>query len=141
MRYLITLALLVPLAVNAAGIHKWVDADGNVSYGDTPPPNAQSQNVRVQSPPSNPGRSLPRLGTQGEQEAESAGGGEPETASSSSNDPNEIACTNARQDLRVINRSTRIKLRTSDGEERYLTPEEIAERKTRAEADIEQYRN
>ena len=43
------LALYAPLL--AAGIQKWTDANGNVHYGDAPPPGANTQSVRVNAPP------------------------------------------------------------------------------------------
>jgi hypothetical protein len=50
---LIALALLcAPSLLMAAKIYKWVDADGNVHYGERPPSNqAQELNIR-QAPPS-----------------------------------------------------------------------------------------
>jgi hypothetical protein len=35
--------------VSAAGIQKWVDADGNTHYGDIPPIGNSSEQVRVNS--------------------------------------------------------------------------------------------
>ena len=144
MRYLFFLSIVIfSTSIQAGSIHKWVDEDGNVHYGDAPPVTAKTESVRVQSAPTNPGRSLPRLNNQGGEAAGSestnagstaAGGGVPA-------DQAKIACDQARDDLKVINRSSRIKLRTADGGERYLTTEEIAQRKQQAEADIQQFCN
>ncbi len=139
MRYLIFLIpVLLSASVSAGTIHKWVDEEGNVHYGDAPPVKAKTESVRVQSAPSNPGRALPRLNNQAQ---EAAGSGAPETAGAADvpADQAKIACDQAREDLQVINRSSRIKLRTADGGERYLSTEEIAERKERAEADVKQF--
>jgi Domain of unknown function (DUF4124) len=46
------IALCAPLM--AAGVQKWTDAEGNVHYGDAPPPGAATQSIRVNAPP--PGR-------------------------------------------------------------------------------------
>jgi hypothetical protein len=35
----------------AAGVQKWTDAQGNVHYGDAPPPGASIESVRVNAPP------------------------------------------------------------------------------------------
>lgn len=51
---MILLALCAPLM---AGVQKWTDAEGNVHYGDAPPPGAATQRVSVNAPP--PGRSQP----------------------------------------------------------------------------------
>mgnify|MGYP001031532319 CR=1 FL=1 len=45
------LTLGVAMAATAEGIHKWVDAEGNVHYGDRPPATVEAQtlDIRVQS--------------------------------------------------------------------------------------------
>ena len=138
MRYLICLALIISMPLHAGAIKKWIDEDGNVHYGDAPPVSAKTQDVRVQRAPTNPGKALPRLGGSGS-ETEASG----TTASANPEDVPEdqakIACDQAQEDLKVINRSSRIKLRQSDGTERYLSTEEIEERKATAEADIERF--
>ena len=136
MRYLICLTLLISMPLQAGAIKKWVDEDGNVHYGDAPPVTAKTEDVRVLSAPSNPGRALPRLST--------TPGADQNTGTAASNnevpeDQARIACEQAQEDLKVINRSSRIKLRAADGSERYLSTEEIAERKEQAEADIERF--
>ena len=142
MRYLIWLIpVLLSASVTAGSIHKWVDEDGNVHYGDAPPVTAKTESVRVQSAPSNPGRSLPRL-SQPDGEGESAG-----TTAAADNagpvpkDQAKIACDQAREDLKVIKNSSRIKLRSADGSTRYMTTEEIEQRKQQAEADVSQFCN
>ena len=129
MRFAIVPILLLAGAVHAGSIHKWVDEEGNVHYGDAPPVSAKTENVRVLSAPSNPGRALPRLGDSGDDQ-DAAGG---TTAATSDDtvpaDQAKIACEQAQEDLAVINRSSRIKLRAADGSERYLSTEEISERK------------
>ena len=139
MRYLIYLALLASTSLTAGSIHKWTDADGNVFYGDTPPVSANTEDVRVQSAPSNPGKALPRLSSPG---SSAAADSDTPTTDSNGNIPADqakIACDNAKQDLDVIGRSSRIKLKSSDGTTRYLTSEEIDERKTQAEDDMQRF--
>ena len=142
MRYLIYLALVISAFANAGEIHKWVDENGNVHYGDAPPVAAKTESVWLQSAPSNPGKALPRLSPQ-KQSTES--GDSSETTASANNDvPKDqaaIACQQAQDDLKVINRSNRIKLRSADGTTRYLSTAEITERKDLAQADIDQFCN
>ncbi len=140
MRYLIFVTLLLSASLQAGSIHKWVDEEGNVHYGDAPPVSANTESVRVQSAPSNPGKALPRLGSQ--ETADGDGSGATTAATGSADVPRDqakIACTQAKEDLAVINRSSRIKLKAADGSTRYLTTEEIAERKEQAEADVKQF--
>ena len=138
MRFAIVPILLLAGAVHAGSIHKWVDEEGNVHYGDAPPVSAKTENVRVQSAPSNPGRALPRLGDNAGDE-NAAGGTAAANDDTVPADQAKIACEQAQEDLKVIGRSSRIKLRAADGSERFLSTEEIAERKERAEADIKRF--
>lgn len=46
-RFAIALAFLVAAAPAAAQLYKWVDKDGKVRYGDTPPPGAKTSSVRA----------------------------------------------------------------------------------------------
>ncbi len=137
MRTLFWLTCLFIAPLQAGEIHKWVDADGNIHYGDAPPVNVNTQNVRVQRAPSNPGRALPRL-LNGD-EAENAENTVARQGPDPDATPEEIACSNAREDLEVIANSDRIRLQQADGESRYMTAEEIASRKAQAEADVQQY--
>ena len=138
MRFLIFLALLVTVPLQAGTIKKWVDEEGNVYYGDSPPVSVKTENVRVLSAPSNPGKALPRLSSPGTEESSggTSGGADSDQVPA---DQAQIACQKAREDLQVINRSSRIKLRSADGTERYMTTEEIEERKSLAEKDIKQF--
>lgn len=46
MRRILSILMLALLpAVTAAGVYKWVDADGTVHFGDTPPPGAEEVHV------------------------------------------------------------------------------------------------
>ena len=138
MRYLIYLMLLTATSLNAGSIHKWTDDDGNVHYSDSPPLSVKTENVRVQAAPSNPGKALPRLSSPDTKTTASKNS--TDTANNDNQVPDDqakIACENAQQDLRTISRSNRIKLRLDDGSTRYMTTEEIEDRKAEAEADLE----
>lgn len=139
MRYLIYLTLLASTSLTAGSIHKWTDAEGNVFYGDTPPTSAKTEGVRVQSAPSNPGKALPRLSS-----PDSPVAADSDTPATDSNgnipaDQAKIACDNAKEDLDVIGRSSRVKIKSTDGTTRYLTSEEIDQRKVQAEDDIQRF--
>ena len=129
MRFLIFLSILFTAGLQAGSIHKWVDSEGNTHYGDAPPAATSSQQVRVLSAPSDPGKALPRLANDDETEA----------TSEVPADQAAIACQQAREDLEVINNSSRIQLKSPDGSLRYLSTEEIATRKEKSEADIEEF--
>jgi hypothetical protein len=52
-KLLATLVLSVLLGgASAAGIYKWVDSEGKVHYGETPPPESNSQEIQLAPRPS-----------------------------------------------------------------------------------------
>ncbi len=141
MRMIICLLILTSSSLFAGSILKWVDDDGNIHYGDTPPIAVETVRVRVLSAPSNPGKSLPRLSTDGStgnsrnQGTDVAAGGGRENFKLPA-DQAKIACEEATADLKVINSSNRIRLRSADGTTRYMTTEEIDARREIAEKDV-----
>lgn len=140
MRILLLLTFFVIAPLQAGEIHKWVDSDGNVHYGDAPPVDVSTQNIRVQRPPSNPGRALPRLLGDNESASETQSPGEVARSGPDPDDtPEEIACKNAQEDLEVISSNARIRLQAADGTSRYMTAQEIDDRKAQAEANVTQY--
>jgi len=137
-RVIICLFILASSSLFAGEILKWVDEDGNIHYGDAPPISAETERVRVLSAPSNPGKALPRLSTDG-----STGNGNKRDTDVAASDAQDdlklpanqaiIACEEATADLKVMNRSSRIRLRSADGTTRYMTSEEIDVRRENAE--------
>lgn len=142
MRYtkypILGLILIFSSSLYAGTIHKWVDENGSVHYSDSPPAKTKSESIRVQSAPSNPGKALPRL-TSPDVANQAAG-----EASNQQKLPAEQAseiCNLARQDLEVISKSTRIKLKQADGSARYLSKEEIEKRRADSQAEVDQFCN
>ncbi len=139
MRNIIYLLILTSSSLYAGEILKWVDEDGNVFYGDSPPFSVETEQVRVLSAPSNPGKALPRLSNKGSQNENNAdgtnvaGGDDQGGTPKLPQDQAKVACQEATEDLRVINRSNRIRLRSADGTTRYMTTEEINARREYAE--------
>ncbi len=139
--------LLIPLffiACNgyAAGIQKWVDKDGNIHYGDTPPAKTQTQSIRVTRPPSNPGKPLPRFSADDEEDKEADSAkkpGDDKKQSKSSREANKEVCKKAKADRDVITRSDIIRLRQNDGSERVLSSKEIEARRIQLDNDIKKY--
>ncbi len=132
------LFLIIFLSCNsfAAGIQKWVDEQGNVNYGDTPPVNTQAEPIAVTKPPSDPGKPLPRLNSDKNNADPTA-----ENKKTSENTPEQdlTICNEAKKDLKVIGRSKRIRLQRADGTTYYMSEDEIESRRVRAEKDIETY--
>ena len=137
MRYLIYLTLLFSTSLFAGSIQKWVDEEGNVHYGDAPPISAKTKEIRVIGAPSDPGRALPRLSTDGG-DATASGEGDADS-SQVPEDQAKAACENAQNDLKVIQSNIRIKLKSADGTTRYMTTEEIEERRISSEEDVKKF--
>jgi hypothetical protein len=141
MRVIICLFILTSSSLFAGEILKWVDEDGNIHYGDAPPISAETERVRVLSAPSNPGKALPRLSPDGSNGNSNKRGTDVAAGDAQDNirlpaDQAIIACENATADLKVINHSSRIRLKSADGSTRYMTTDEIGARRARAEKDV-----
>ena len=91
--------------------------------------------------PSDPGKALPRLGTSDESDSSSDSNSTADEPDPSTlpEDQAKVACDLANKDLKAIKSSNRVRLKSADGSTRYLTTEEIAERRKNAEEDIENF--
>jgi hypothetical protein len=138
MRYLIYLLLATSTSLTAGSIQKWTDENGNVHYGDAPPVSTKSEDVRVQSAPSNPGKALPRLNSSDDSD-QAAGDNDEDNKQEGSEEQSSNNCAVARSDLDIINNSIRVKLQEPDGNIRYLSESEIAERKAVAQAQVSRF--
>ena len=141
MRVIICLFILASSSLFAGEILKWVDEDGNIHYGDSPPISADTERVRVLSAPSNPGKALPRLSPDGSNGNSNKSGTDVAAGNGQDDfklpaDQAKIACEEATADLKIINRSSRIRLKSADGSTRYMTTEEIDTRRASAEKDV-----
>lgn len=132
---------LISLNSNSAGIKKWVDDKGNVFYGDTPPRHIQSQSIRTNKRPSKLGKPLPRLSNPGISNIPSSSKKSPVNNEKLEVSQAKEACENAKNDQRVIQSSSRVKLRSADGSTRYMTKEEIQQRLDNSQNDIDKFCN
>ena len=141
MRYLIFLVLAVSSSLHAGSIQKWIDEDGNVHYGDAPPVSARTEDIKVQSAPSDPGKPLPRLSDDAAGADEDAGTEAGDNEQSAAGEKDASICARATNDLNIINTSLNIQLKQADGTTRYLNADEVKQRRARAEADIARHCN
>jgi hypothetical protein len=141
MRYLIYLILVVSASSQAGTIQKWVDENGNVHYGDTPPVSAKTKDVNVQSAPSNPGKPLPRLSNEQGGDSAAAGGDAEADQQEVASEQAAAICERARADLDILNNNTNIRLQLADGTSRDLDQTEVDQRRTKAQAEVSRYCN
>ncbi len=115
----------------AGGVYKWVDENGTVHYSDIKPNNVDAQSMRVQGGKSGQQRSSAQskaedLDQSKQQELEKqAAKLQEETRKRET----EAQCETVRANLQKIEENSRIKV-NENGELRYLSPEEVQEKKS-----------
>lgn len=142
MKRLLILLFFISCGSHAAGIKKWTDENGQVHYGDSPPAKTQSESVRVNRPPSDPGKPLPRFtGSETEEEntTETVDTSEQDSLPETTPEQATELCAQAKKDIATLRRSNRIRIKSTDGKVHYMTPEEIQERKKQSQEDIDQF--
>lgn len=131
--------LLFSCSSYAAGIQKWVDENGMVHYGDSPPAKTKTESITVSRPPSNPGKPLPRFSTSTDAQKKNDDQATRQSHDKTTQEVNKEVCERARKDLQVIDGNELIRLRQADGTERVLTDEEITQRRQQIDNDIKKY--
>ena len=139
----IFLAVLLAAGSAAAQLHKWVDKDGKVRYGDTPPPGAKTSSIKGTAPdmafapsskdakkgpltPAEKGQDdrLPKADAR--KDAESAEAGPKDKAAESA------GCTRAREQLRTLESGQRVARTNPSGEQYFLQENQVAREATKA---------
>ncbi len=139
---LLTVALLAGLISSsvwaAKNYYKWVDEDGVTHYTTRKPLNVEAEVISVST-------GLPRddSGQEVKVDDEPASTGTSSTqtktaAAAPVDDKDPERCEAAQKNLKIINENARIRERQEDGTTRFLTPEEIDQRKKQAEKAIEE---
>ncbi|MFC4260078.1 DUF4124 domain-containing protein [Marinobacter lacisalsi] len=135
------IALTLPALASAESVYRWTDENGVVHFGDREPMGRSSERVSVKTgKPSGDGE---RQSAQEQIEALEQNQAEQkrrenETAvEEARRKQREARCQTAQANLEAINSNARIRV-TEDGEQRYLSPEEIAEKKQEFEQIVEE---
>jgi uncharacterized membrane protein len=134
---LILLLAVVPGAAMGTSVYKWTDESGVIHFGDRQPTGAKAERVDVRSGTSTDAsgnRHSPqeRLRNIQEQQADEAAQRQETAAEEARRKQREANCATARSNLDVIDRNARIRVE-ENGEQRYLSPEEIAEKRAEFE--------
>ena len=131
----IFLAVLLAAGSAAAQMHKWVDKDGKVRYGDTPPPGAKTSSIKGTAPDtaSAPSSKDAKKGqdyrlpmADARKAAESAEAGPKDKAAESA------GCTRAREQLRTLESGQRVARTNPSGEQYFLQENQVAREATKA---------
>ncbi|MDN6320143.1 MAG: DUF4124 domain-containing protein [Marinobacter sp.] len=133
------LTLLIAVApgmATSASVYKWTDENGITHFGDRQPVGANSETVNVRSGTSTRGSDRPsaqqRLGELQERQQADAKKEQETTVETARRKQREANCETARSNLKIIQDNARIQIE-ENGELRYLTPDEIAEKRSKLE--------
>jgi len=131
-----TMALLLAMApamANAAAVYKWTDADGVTHFGDRQPTGTQAEQISVRSGPSSfvnnnssARQRVNELELEQQQTAREASRAVDATATRQAQ--RKTRCDTVQQNLGIISNNARIRI-TEDGEQRFLTPDEVSQQK------------
>jgi hypothetical protein len=128
------LITVVPGTAMSASVYKWTDNKGVTHFGDRQPTGMSSEKVNVRSGTSShttDERQTPqeRLGELQEQQKGEAEKRKETAVQEARRKQQEANCATARTNLDVINSNARIRVE-DNGEQRYLSPEEIEEKRS-----------
>lgn len=143
MKRLIVLAAALALAPAAFGqLYKYTDKDGKTVYSDTPPANADSKQIKVQTAPAAPTDAPPKSALAKDKELakgrkESQDAAKKADAEARRKADNAERCANARENLRIAESGRRQTRLNAKGEVEYLDDQEIEANKAARRADVE----
>ncbi|MGC8121923.1 DUF4124 domain-containing protein [Marinobacter sp. VGCF2001] len=134
---LTALMAAAPGLANSASVYKWTDENGVTHFGDRQPTGQSAEQVNVRSGTSQGSGGQRRsaqeqLGDLQEQQAAEQQQREESAVEEARRKQREANCATARSNLRVINSNARIRVE-ENGEQRYLTPEEIEQQRQKFE--------
>ncbi len=121
---------LSPAATYADNVYKWTDDAGNIHYSDIQPNNVDSKNIKISGGKASANRTSMQDKAQTLDERKNAEL-EKKAADLQANTKkreNDAQCVAIEENLKKIRDSSRVKV-SENGKLRYLTPEEIAEKK------------
>ena len=145
-RRILTLALLITVAPGmalSASVYKWTDENGITHFGDHQPTGKNAEKVSVRAgtaEASGQPRPSPqdRLSSLEEKKAEKQEKENKAAASEAQRKQRAKNCEAAKKNLDIIRTKSRIRI-DEDGEQRYLTPEEIEQYKAKYEEAISEF--
>lgn len=150
---LLAAACAVPLAAHAQ-VYKWIDENGKVRYGDTPPPKAKAKVIATpsaRSPSGAANTAKPKDARKGpltpaERDLEfRRRAKEAQTADAKAEkerqdkEARRVNCENSQQTLRTLESGQRISRTDANGERYYLDEAQLAQEAARARESVSQW--
>lgn len=134
--------LLLAAPAPAAKLYKWVDADGNVTYSQQKPPDAQAETIRLRSSTLDDSGAQERLDQLNERAGEASKDREfAETTASAQKERDERLkknCEIARENLRILQNSSRIQDKDAEGNPYFLDDDAIKAKLEQTRTQIQQ---
>ena len=130
--------MAIPVLATAQSVYKWTDENGVPHFADRQPTGKQSESISIRtgkpSGSDSSGLVSPQERVQqiNEQQAENAQSRKLSAAEEARQKQRAANCRTAKNNLSLIRSGSRIKIE-EDGEERFLTSEEIAEKRVQFE--------
>jgi hypothetical protein len=146
-----SLLLITPVLAQAA-IYKWVDEHGNVQYTAEKPQNAEAEKIRVNTQPPIDNSTYRRPGQKDDAEdkgdTKAAADDKDKTPADKRKDAAKKAesdklkkemCAEARETLRTIEESPRVRTEDKDGNVSYMDEDQLAKRKKAEQERVTKY--
>lgn len=140
---LATLLALSPAMSLGASVYKWTDENGVTHFGDRQPTGQSTEQVDIRTggPSGNqatrrsPQEQMEDIEEGQQQERQNA---EETAVEEARRKQREANCETARSNLKILNQNSRIRVE-EEGEQRYLSPEEIEEKRQEFQEAEEEY--
>jgi hypothetical protein len=129
-RFIALLAsILLPLLCNAE-VYKWTDENGAIHYSDIKPNKGSSEKLNIKTNNPSQERASPQSSAQAldQQKSKELQAQAERLKSETQNREQNSQCENARDNLKTLQENSRIKI-NENGDIRFLTPEEIEQKK------------
>ena len=135
---LASIVAMAPLTVSAAGVYKWTDQDGIVHFGDRQPVGQKSESIDIHTGAPRTGAEnrqgpVERVKAMQEQKAQTAEEQKVNAVKEAQRKQREANCKTAKNNLDILSTNARIKVE-ENGQQRYLTPEEIDQKRQQFQA-------
>jgi hypothetical protein len=143
MRRTLTIVLAFAAGVAVAGdLYRWVDADGKVHFGDSPPAGVKAEKLGIRSQPTDPAALAREEATNTEQqrvtaEVERLKHYEALTAQEAA-DAKAADCAAAQKHLAEIRDERKVAVTGADGEETWARGDDAIKLKEKAAADVKE---
>jgi hypothetical protein len=140
-RVLLCAVWLVCSGVASATVYKWVDAQGKVQYGDSPPDGVNAQVVEMPGSHSAPPAAERSAPSHAPAKPSSADDGAKQAVDSDVAQSREKQCSDAQERYKKLVETRKLYKTGPDGERQYLNSDEIDAERLAAKQDVDQICN